>query len=74
MIDMKSSFVTVSPKYQVVIPQAVREHHGIRPGMKMAVLDFGNVIRLVPVKPAAEYIGIAAGLSNTDIEDDPERF
>lgn len=71
---MKTNIVTVSPKYQVVIPQAVREHHGIRPGTKMAVLDFGNMIRLVPVKPAEAYIGIAAGLKNTDIVDDPERF
>ena len=71
---MRNHIVTVSPKYQVVIPQAVREHHGIRPGTKMAVLDFGNMIRLVPVKPPAAYIGIAAGLSNTDIVDDPERF
>ena len=71
---MKNHIVTVSPKYKVVIPQSVREHHGIRPGTKMAVLDFGNVIRLVPVKPAADYIGIAAGLRNTDIDDAPERF
>ncbi len=74
IIDMKSNIVTVSSKYQVVIPQSVREHHRIAPGAKLAVLDFGNIIRLVPIRPAAEYIGIAAGLRNTDIEDDPERF
>ena len=73
MIDMKSSIVTVSPKYQVVIPQQVRDKHGIKPGTKMAVLDFGNVIRLVPVRPPESYIGIAAGI-NTQIDNDPERL
>ncbi|RYF80096.1 MAG: AbrB/MazE/SpoVT family DNA-binding domain-containing protein [Comamonadaceae bacterium] len=71
---MKTNIVTVSPKYQVVIPQAVRDHHGIRPGAKMAVLDFGNMIRLVPIRAPADYIGIAAGLTDTNIVDDPERF
>ena len=71
---MKTNIVTVSPKYQVVIPQAVRDHHRIQPGTKMAVLDFGNIIRLVPIRAPEDYIGIAAGLNNTDVIDDPERF
>ena len=49
MIDMKTNVVTVSPKYQVVIPQAVRESAGIKPGAKMMVVSLGGVIRLLPV-------------------------
>ena len=36
--------VTVSPKFQVVIPQSVREQLGIRPGERLQVLAFGNRI------------------------------
>lgn len=73
LIDMKSSVVTVSPKYQVVIPQAVRESAGIKPGTKMMVIELGGVIRLMPVKPAAAYRGIAPGIDTT-IPSEPDRF
>lgn len=75
IIDMNSSStVTVSSKYQVVIPQQLRERLKIRPGAKMAMLEINGQLRLLPILPAAAYRGIAKGLSNTDIEDDPERF
>jgi AbrB family looped-hinge helix DNA binding protein len=43
--------VTVSPKFQVVIRQTVRESLGIRPGQKVQVIQFENRIELVPLKP-----------------------
>lgn len=70
---MKSNVVTVSPKYQVVIPQSVRESADIRPGAKMMVISLGGVIRLLPVRPPAAYRGIAPGL-NTSVPSDPDRF
>lgn len=42
--------VTVSPKYQVVIPSDVREALSIKPGEKMQVIKYANRIELVPVK------------------------
>ncbi len=74
MIDMDADTVTVSSKYQVVIPQALRERMNIRPGNKMFMMEINGQLRLLPVLPADAYRGIAKGLSNTDIEDDPERF
>ena len=74
IIDMKSNVVTVSSKYQVVIPQEIRERMRIRPGTRMTMLEINGQLRLLPVLPASAYRGIAKGLSNTDIEDDPERF
>ena len=62
---MNKAIVTVSPKYQVVIPQAVRESAGIVPGAKMMVVNLGDVIRLLPVKPAAAYRGIARGIDTS---------
>jgi AbrB family looped-hinge helix DNA binding protein len=70
---MKPHVVTVSPKYQVVIPQAVRESAGIRPGAKMMVVSLGGVIRLLPLLPPAAYRGIARGLDTT-LPDEPDRF
>lgn len=70
---MNSSIVTVSPKYQVVIPQSVRESAGVKPGAKMMVVNFGDVIRLLPIKPAAAYRGIARGI-DTAVPDEPDRF
>ncbi len=70
---MKSNVVTVSPKYQVVIPQSVRESAGIKPGAKMMVISLGGVIRLMPIKPPAAYRGIARGI-DTSIPSEPDRF
>jgi len=70
---MSSSIVTVSPKYQVVIPLSVRISAGIKPGSKMMVVSLGGVIRLLPVKPAAAYRGIARGI-DTAVPSEPDRF
>ena len=63
--------VTVSPKFQVVIPQAVRDSIGLRPGAKMMVVQYGDTIRLLPVKPAAAYRGIARGI-DTQLPAEPD--
>ena len=62
---MKSSVVTVLPKFQVVIPVAVRESTGIKPGEKMMRVNLGGVIRLLPIRPAAAYRGIARGMDTS---------
>lgn len=64
--------VTVSPKFQVVIPQEVREALGIRPGEKMQVFQFENRIELVPVRPIREMRGFLRGI-DTSVERDPDR-
>lgn len=74
MIDMKTNAVTVSPKYQVVIPMELRQRLNIRPGSKMTMLEINGQIRLLPVLPPEAYRGIAKGLQDTDIPAEPERF
>ena len=54
--------VTVSPKYQVVIPQAVREAMKIKPGQKMQVIQYGDHIMLIPVRPIREARGALEGI------------
>lgn len=48
------SVVTVSPKFQVVIPKNVREAMGIISGQKVQMLTYCNRIELIPIKPMSE--------------------
>jgi len=59
--------VTVSPKFQVVIPKDIRQRAGIRPGQKLEVFRVGEVIELAPVKDIRTMRGSMPGL-NTDVE------
>ena len=49
--------VTVSPKYQVVIPKDVREKLNLRPGQKVEAFAIGSRIELVPVEPIERFRG-----------------
>ncbi len=49
--------VTISPKFQVVIPQEIRESLGLRPGQKVQAIVYQDRIELVPVKPARQLKG-----------------
>lgn len=64
--------VTISPKYQVVIPQAVREALKLTPGEKMRVLQFGNRVELIRVRDTRELRGLLVGMDTT-IERDADR-
>ena len=54
--------VTVSPKYQVVIPKEVRESMGIFSGQKIQVLTYKNRIELIPIKPMKKLKGFLKGI------------
>ena len=64
--------VTVSPKFQVVIPKDVRESMGIISGQKMQVLTYQNRIELIPIKPMKKMKGFLKGI-DTDIVRDKDR-
>ena len=57
--------VTVSPKFQVVIPLTVRRALGIRPGQKVQVIRYGDRIELIPVRPIRETRGFLRGIDTT---------
>jgi len=65
--------VTVSPKYQVVIPKDVRESMGIYSGQKIQVLTYQNRIELIPIKPMKKMRGFLKGI-DTDIVRDKDRI
>ena len=62
--------VTVSPKYQVVIPSEVRNRLKLRPGQKMAVVEKEGVVHLIPLRPLKELKGLAAGVSQKGLRDE----
>jgi len=64
--------VTVSSKFQIVIPQRVREQLGIRPGGRLQVLAFDNRIELLPVESPQELRGFLAGIDTTVVRE-PDR-
>ena len=57
--------VTVSPKFQIVIPRAVRQALDIRPGQKVQVIWFEDRIELIPVRPIREMRGFLKGIDTT---------
>ncbi|MFA5366831.1 MAG: AbrB/MazE/SpoVT family DNA-binding domain-containing protein [Dehalococcoidia bacterium] len=68
---MKS--ITVSPKYQVVIPRAVRESLGLKPGQKIQVIQYGDRVELIPLKTARQTRGFVKGI-DTGIEREADRL
>jgi len=53
--------VTVSEKYQIVIPKDIREEFRIKPGRKLVFIRRSGHIHLVPVGPISAARGIAKG-------------
>ncbi len=69
-----SDMVTVSSKYEIVIPKSVREQVGIKPGQKMMMLVQGESITLVPVLSLHELQGFAKGINTENYRDEEDRF
>ena len=65
--------VTISPKFQVVIPRALRESLRIRPGQKVQLILFENRIELIPLKPVKKARGFLRGIA-TNIERGTDRL
>jgi len=64
--------VTISPKFQVVIPKEIREQLGLSPGQKVQAIVNGDRIELIPVRPAKQMRGFLQGI-DTHIEREPDR-
>jgi AbrB family looped-hinge helix DNA binding protein len=67
------SVVTISSKWQVVIPKDVREKLEIQPGQKVQAFALGDRIELVPVVPLKELRGFLKGRA-PDFEREPDRL
>ena len=66
--------VTVSKKYQVVIPEKLRRDANIRPGDKMVAIAKHGVLQYVPVRSLKETKGMAPGLDTKNLRDESDRL
>lgn len=57
--------VTVSPKFQVVIPRDIRERLGLEPGQKVQALAYDNRIEFIPVRALKTMRGFLKGIDTT---------
>ncbi len=54
--------VTISPKFQVVIPLAIRKSLRLEPGQKVQALRFENRIEFIPLKAIKSMRGFLKGI------------
>jgi AbrB family looped-hinge helix DNA binding protein len=64
--------VTISPKFQVVIPQKIRESLGLRSGEKAKMVCFRNRIEIIPVREIRTLRGYLKGI-NTAFDRETDR-
>lgn len=62
--------VTVSPKYQIVIPKEIRESMGIVSGQKVQITSYQGRIEVIPLKPMKEMKGFLKGIDATVLRDE----
>jgi len=65
--------VTVSPKFQVVIPKPIRERLNLSPGQKIQAIVYEGRIELIPLRPIQEMRGFLKGI-DTAVEREPDRL
>ena len=59
------SAVTISPKFQVVIPQAVRETMRLVPGTKLQVMQYEDRIEMIPIRSSKSLRGSLRGIDTS---------
>ncbi len=64
--------VTVSPKFQIVIPKEIRERLGLTPGQKVQAIAYEGRIELVPIRPIKQLRGFLKGI-DTRVEREADR-
>ncbi len=66
--------VTLSPKFQIVIPKEIREKLKLRPGQQIVLMEQGGIITAIPEKPIKSYRGILGDMSLEGLREKKDRF
>ena len=61
--------VTISPKFQVIIPRKIREAMGLRSGEKAKVISFRNRIEIIPMRDIRSLRGYLKGIDTSFVRD-----
>lgn len=70
---MEAATLTLSAKFQVVIPKHIREAMGLQAGMPLQVLQYGDRIEIVPLRPMQAARGLCRGMDPTFERDEDDR-
>ena len=66
--------VTLSTKYQLVIPREVRDRLALEPGAKFTVVEKRGILYLIPERPLAELRGVARGTRRKGLREKKDRL
>lgn len=67
---MTSTTLTISSKFQIVIPKAIRELLGLKPGQKLHAIPIGGRIELIPVRKLKDMRGFLGGMATELLRED----
>lgn len=62
--------VTISSKYQVVIPREIREQFNLKPGQKLVFIPYNGTLRVVIVPPIKAARGMLKGIDTEDLREE----
>ena len=66
--------VTLSPKFQIVIPREIRKKLSLRPGQQMMLSEQGGIITAIPDRPLEKFRGILKGMSRKGLREKQGRM
>ena len=66
--------VTISPKFQIVIPREIRERLRLRPGQQITLFERDGIITAIPDLPLEKFREILNGMSRTELREKQERI
>lgn len=64
--------VTVSPKFQIVIPKEIRESMGIVSGQKVQIMSYQGRIEVIPLQPIKAMRGFLPGIDTKVVREDDQ--
>lgn len=73
MVSM-SNMVTISSKFQIVIPKGLRKKLGLMPGQKIVIIEKDGVLHLIPQRDIRSLRGFLKGIEPVDVRDEVNRF
>ena len=62
--------VTISSKYQVVIPREVRKQFNLKPGQKLMFIPYNGTLRVVVIPPIKRARGMLKGMKTENIREE----
>jgi AbrB family looped-hinge helix DNA binding protein len=63
--EARMTIVSISPKFQVVIPKQIREALRLQPGQKIQVIQYEGQIVMIPVRSMQSARGFLKGIDTT---------